>query len=168
MDWKPRSFYEVFRSGGFRRFPVIPVRLEPCDLPQCLFAHSAVDAFDGLMDGLEAAKLLRSIHGVPDLTAPAAVKSHVIHYVSTLAGDGGSALATTQMPVLHVTCGWRDAANEALLRRTVCNAFTKEDFHLIGDAEDHQHTDELRIKAIMSGCSGQDRKSTRLNSSHGY
>jgi len=50
------------QQGQFKRFAVIPVRLEPCDLPNELFSYSAVDAFGGRMEGADAARLLRSLH----------------------------------------------------------------------------------------------------------
>ncbi len=141
------------QQGIFKNFPVIPVRLEPCDLPLGLFAHSAVDAFDGHLEGSEAARLLRSIHGLADLTAPRSVKEQVLQNLSSLAGDPVDPLTSAQMPVLYVTCGWRDSGNERLLRRLTCDVFASENFYLIGDAEDHQHTVEARIRSIMAGCS---------------
>jgi hypothetical protein len=143
------------QQGQFPRFAVIPVRLEPIDLPNALFAHSAVDAFDGCMDGENAARLLRSLHAVADLSPPDPVKRHAIDYISSLAGDRPSALTTSSMPIAYLTCGWRETGNEPLLRTSVCRAFKEEGFHLIGDAEDHQSTDEARIQRIMSSCSGQ-------------
>ncbi len=59
------------------------------------------------------------------------------------------------MPVLYVTCGWRDSGNEPWLRKTVCRLFSEEGFHLVGDAEDQPHALAARTQGIMSGCSGQ-------------
>lgn len=143
------------QKGVFRQFPVIPVRFEPCELPIGLFSTSAVDAFDGSMTGIEAARLLRGIHGVRDFTPPEAVRRQTIDHICRLAGDPSDGFASAHMPVVYVTCGWRDSGNEQLLRTTVCQSFGEEGFHLVGDAEDHPHTLEERIRSIMSGCSGQ-------------
>jgi len=143
------------QKGVFRQFPVIPVRFEPCELPSGLFSTSAVDAFGGSMTGIEAAKLLRGIHGVHDFTPPDAVRRQTIDHICRLAGDPPDGIDTAHMPVLYITCGWRDTGNEQLLRVTVCQLFSEEGFHLVGDADDHPHTLGKRIQGIMSGCSGQ-------------
>src|SRR5262249_55749896 len=139
------------QQGVFRNFPVIPLRFEPCELPAGLFSTSAVDAFGGRMTGTEAARLLRGIHGVPHGTPPDAVRRQTIEHISRLAGEPPDRIASAHMPVLYVSCGWRETANEQLLSATVCRSFTEEGFHLVGDAVDHPHTLETRIKSIMSG-----------------
>jgi hypothetical protein len=58
------------------------------------------------------------------------------------------------MPVLYVTCGWRDVGNEPLLRKIVTRSFLEEGFHLIGDATDHANSLDSRIQGILDGCSG--------------
>lgn len=143
------------QQGRFPQFGVIPVRLDPCNLPANLAAHSAVDAFQGNLDDAGAASLLRSIHGVPDLSPPEDLKTQVIHHVSRLANDPPSDLTSVRVPVLYVTCGWRNAPNETAMRDTVRRALARRNIHLLGDAEDHPHTVETRIKSILSGCSGQ-------------
>ncbi|MBN1458944.1 MAG: toll/interleukin-1 receptor domain-containing protein [Armatimonadetes bacterium] len=143
------------QQGVFRQFPVIPVRLDPCELPIGLFSASAVDAFGGNMTGIEAARLLRGIHGIRDFTPPEAVRRQTIDHICRLAGDPPDGISSAHMPVMYVTCGWRDTDNEQLLRTTVCRLFSEEGFHLVGDAEDHPHTLDERIQGIMSGCSGQ-------------
>lgn len=145
----------LFHQNAFRGFSVIPVRLEPCSLPPGLQAHSAADAFDGKLDGREAARLLRGIHGVPGLAVPTPVKDHVVDHLSALAGDPSRAPAATRMPVVYLTCGWRDTPRESVLRRTASRVFVEEGFHLIGDAEDHEGTEPRRIADILGGCSGQ-------------
>lgn len=143
------------QQGAFRQFSVIPVRLEPCELPFQLFSTSAVDAFGGKMSGIEAARLLRGIHGVSDCTPPDTVRRQTIDRICTMTGDPPSGIASAHMPILYVTCGWRENGGEQVLRKTVCRLFCEEGFHLIGDAEDHSNTLETRIQSIMSGCSAQ-------------
>ncbi|MEO8495862.1 MAG: hypothetical protein ABI614_12375, partial [Planctomycetota bacterium] len=153
-NWVEQEFNQgLVHQASYPQFPVIPVRFEDFYPPLGLFAHSAVDAFGGRLHGSEAATLLRSIHGVPDLTPQCDVKSQVIQSISSLAGEPISPLEAVRVPIMYVTCGWRAAKNEEALRTGACQELTREGFYLIGDAEDHSHTDKERIAAIMAGCS---------------
>lgn len=145
----------LLHQSNFRDFAVIPVRLEPCNLPSGLEAHSAIDALDGDMDDAEAARLLRSIHGMQDLSPPEEVKRQAIQYVSRLAHDPQSDLVAVKVPIFYVTCGWREHANEVTLRTAVGRELLRQGCHLVSDAEDHPHLLADRIKSILQGCSGQ-------------
>jgi hypothetical protein len=112
-----------------------------------------VDAIGGKMTADAASKLLRSIHNVPEGTRPGELKAQVVDHLATRAGDPPSDISAVRVPILYVTCGWRNNANEKLLRRAVCNAVAAEGAHLVGDAEDHASTVEARIKSILEGCS---------------
>jgi hypothetical protein len=144
----------LVHQGAFPSFSVIPVRLDGATIPNELLAHSAIDAEDGVLSLSEAAKLLRSIHGLPDLTPSSDIKTQIVQYISSQAGEVTSPLEGVRVPILFVTCGWRNARNENLMRTSICELLTRDGFHLIGDAEDHARTERDRIQALMAGCSG--------------
>ena len=144
----------LVHQSAFPSFPVIPVRLDGSQIPNELLAHSAIDAEDGVLSLSEAAKLLRSIHGLPDLTPSSDIKTQIVQYISSQAGEVTSPLECVRVPIFYVTCGWRAAKNEITMRTSICEWMTREGFHLIGDAEDHARTDRERIQALMTGCSG--------------
>jgi hypothetical protein len=144
----------LVHQAAFPSFPVIPVRLDGSQIPNELVAHSAIDAENGRLSIFEAARLLRSIHGLPDLTPSYDLKTQIVQYLSSVAGETTSPLESVRVPILYVTCGWRAAKNEITMRTSICESLTREGFHLIGDAEDHKHTLRDRIHALMAGCSG--------------
>jgi hypothetical protein len=117
----------IEHSAMFPDFQIIPVCIEPCELPSALRTHSRLDLPGGKVDLAAAEALLTGIF--------------------RLTQRGGR----LEGPDVYVSRSWRDA--EAELPNRVCRQLVDAGFRLIGDSKDQVgFLGGHRVDSILASC----------------